>query len=59
MNDTLPNQGSKPVARARNAMASSSHPAVTKVMVDVMRDGGNAVDAMVAGSILQPVYEPH
>lgn len=59
MNDTLPNQGPKPVARAKNAMASSSHPAVTKVMVDVMRDGGNAVDAMVAGSILQPVYEPH
>lgn len=59
MRDMVPNQGPKPVAKAKNAMASSSHPAVTKLMVDVMRDGGNAVDAMVAGSILQPVYEPH
>ena len=40
-------------------MVSSSHPAVTEAMLGVLRDGGNAVDAMVAGSVLQPVYEPH
>ena len=40
-------------------MVSSSHPAVTRVMLDVLRDGGNAMDAAVAGSLVQPVYEPH
>lgn len=59
MNDMLPVQGPKPVAKAKNAMVSSSHPAVTKVMLDVLRDGGNAVDAAVTGSLLQPMYEPH
>jgi len=55
----LPNQGRKEVARSRNAMVSSSHPAVTRVMLDVLADGGNAIDAAVAGSLVQPVYEPH
>jgi gamma-glutamyltranspeptidase/glutathione hydrolase len=55
----LPNQGPKPVARGERAMVSSSHPAVTEVMLDVLRDGGNAMDAAVAGSLVQPVYEPH
>ena len=59
MFEDLPNQGPKPVARGRRAMVSSSHPAVTEAMLGVLRDGGNAVDAMVAGSVLQPVYEPH
>jgi len=40
-------------------MVSSSHPAVTKVMLDVLRDGGNAIDAAVAGSLVQPVHEVH
>ncbi len=55
----MPLQGPKPVAHGGRAMVSSSHPAVTKVMVDVLREGGNAVDAAVAGSLVQPVYEPH
>jgi len=38
---------------------SSSHPAVSNVMVEVLRKGGNAIDAAVAGSLVQPVYEPH
>lgn len=59
MFDTMPNQGPKPVAWGKEAMVSSSHPAVTEAMLEVLREGGNAVDAMVAGSILQPVYEPH
>jgi gamma-glutamyltranspeptidase/glutathione hydrolase len=44
---------------SKNAMVSSSHPAVTKVILDVLQDGGNAVDAAIAGSLVQPVYEPH
>jgi gamma-glutamyltranspeptidase/glutathione hydrolase len=55
----VPRQGQKRVAIGEKAMASSSHPAVTAVMLDVMRAGGNAVDAAVAGSLVQPVYEVH
>jgi hypothetical protein len=40
-------QGAKPVATASTAMASSSHPLVTQAILDVLRDGGNAVDAML------------
>jgi gamma-glutamyltranspeptidase/glutathione hydrolase len=54
-----PRQGPKRVAVGEKAMVSSSHPAVTAVMLDVIRDGGNAVDAAVAGSLVQPVYEVH
>src|SRR6056297_1150098 len=51
-------QGAKPVARASSAMASSSHPAVTEVILDVLRDGGNAVDAMLTAIPFQHVIEP-
>jgi gamma-glutamyltranspeptidase/glutathione hydrolase len=53
-----PDQGRKPVARGARAMASASHPIVTQTMLDVLRRGGNAVDAMIAAAILQPVLEP-
>ncbi len=59
MFEGLPVQGPKHVARGRRAMVSSSHPAVTEVMLEVLRDGGNAMDAAVAGSLVQPVNEPH
>ena len=59
MFEGLPVQGPKPVAKGRRAMVSSSHPAVTEVMIEVLRDGGNAMDAAIAGSLVQPVYEPH
>jgi len=59
MSVSLPNQGPKPVAWSKRAMVSSSHPAVTEVMLDVLRDGGNAIDAAVAGSLVQPVHEVH
>jgi len=51
-------QGPKPSARGARAMASSSHPLVTKTMLEVMRNGGNAVDAAITAVILQPVLEP-
>ena len=59
MEKGVPKQGLKPVAIGNKGMVSSSHPAVTAVMVDVMKAGGNAVDAAVAGSLVQPVYEVH
>lgn len=55
----IPRQGPKPVARGKQAVCSSSQPLVTQTMLQVMRDGGNAVDAGIAGSLLQAVVEPH
>ena len=59
MSTSMSRQGPKPVAHGSKIMVSSSHPAVTEVMVEIMSNGGNAVDAAVAGSLVQPVYEPH
>lgn len=53
-----PEQGPKPVVTAAKAMVSSSHPEVNRVMLDVLRKGGNAVDAMITAIILQPILEP-
>jgi len=57
--DALPKQGPKPVVKGKKAVCSSSHPIVTETMLAVMKDGGNAVDAAVAGSLVQAVVEPH
>ncbi len=51
-------QGAKPVAKASEAMASSSHPRVTRAILEVLREGGNAVDAMLTAIPLQHVIEP-
>ena len=51
-------QGAKAVATAQNAMVSSSHPEVTKAMLEVLKSGGNAVDAMLTAIPLQHVLEP-
>ncbi len=51
-------QGAKPVATAPRVMASSSHPRVTETILDVLRRGGNAVDAMLTAIPLQHVIEP-
>lgn len=51
-------QGPKPVASATKAMASSSHPRVTRAILEVLQDGGNAVDAMLTAIPLQHVVEP-
>lgn len=51
-------QGPKDVARSQRAMASSSHPDVTRAILEVLADGGNAVDAMLTAVPLQHVVEP-
>jgi len=51
-------QGTKPVAKAFEAMASSSHPRVTRAILEVLQQGGNAVDAMLTAIPLQHVVEP-
>lgn len=57
--NSLPRQGPKPVVRGKRAVCSSSQPIVTETMLKVMKDGGNAVDAGIAGSMVQAVVEPH
>lgn len=56
---TLASVGPKPVIQGKQAVCSSSQPIVTETMLQVMRDGGNAADAAIAGSLVQAVVEPH
>lgn len=51
-------QGAKPAVHAASAMASSSNALVTNAMVDVMRKGGNALDAVLTAVPMQTVIEP-
>jgi gamma-glutamyltranspeptidase/glutathione hydrolase len=54
-----PKQGPKPVTRGKRAVCSTDHPLVTSTILKVMREGGNAADAAVAGSLAQAALEPH
>lgn len=46
------------MATGRRAMVSTSHPAVTYAALAVLRDGGNAIDAVLTAMPLQQVLEP-
>ncbi len=54
----LSEQGPKTVATGKKAMVSTSHPLVTEAALRVLRDGGNAVDALLTAMPLQHVVEP-
>jgi gamma-glutamyltranspeptidase / glutathione hydrolase len=57
--EQLARVGPKPVVRGKQAVCSSSQPIVTETMLQVMRDGGSAADAAIAGCLVQAVVEPH
>ena len=54
----LARQGPKEIIRNKRAVASSQNPIVTRTMLDVLAAGGNAVDATVAGCIVQATVQP-
>lgn len=45
--------GRKAVAHGESAMVSTQHPLVTDAAVDALREGGNAVDALIAACMVQ------
>ncbi|MFW6198908.1 MAG: gamma-glutamyltransferase [Acidobacteriota bacterium] len=57
--ESPPNQGPKPPATGERVMVSTQLPIVTETALDVLRDGGNAVDAMITAVFLQHVVDFH
>lgn len=44
---------------AQNGMCATSHPLAAQAAVSILKQGGNAVDAAIAGAVLLGICEPH
>ncbi len=43
---------------AGNGMCATSHPLATHAAIDILKSGGNAMDAAIAGAVLLGLCEP-
>ena len=44
---------------AENGMCATSHPLTAQAALNILQQGGNALDAAIAGAVLLPLCEPH